>query len=135
LETTKIETKIRTKIGDDKDRDEDQDGEWSASHGVAVWYSSSSGAGTGTGANALRGNTPGVTTRMFTAGSDLRVIDPSGAMSHFIWRDPLHILAYPDRNRNQNVYLYHIAENRPRKTRVNGGATPIRVSARTDAAS
>jgi hypothetical protein len=94
-------------------------------------------------------------------GSDLRVIDPSGATSHFIWRDPRHILAwsrhsshgngfylfedrvggkveivglgvmtqnghcsylpgnqwilndtYPDKSRNQNVYLYHVAENR-----------------------
>ena len=109
------------------------------------------------------GNTPGFTTRMITAapdGSDVRVIDPSGATSHFIWRDPRHILAwsryqgadgfflfedkaggtvdivgqgvmtgnghcsylpgnewilndtYPDKNRNQNVYLYHVADNR-----------------------
>jgi hypothetical protein len=110
------------------------------------------------------GTTPGFTTRMITAapdGSDLRVIDPSGATSHFIWRDPRHILAwsrhsshgngfylfedkvggkveivglgvmtqnghcsylpgnqwilndtYPDKSRNQNVYLYHVAENR-----------------------
>jgi hypothetical protein len=43
------------------------------------------------------GNTPGFTTRMFTAapdGTDLRVIDPSGSTSHFIWRDPQHILAW-----------------------------------------
>ncbi len=36
-------------------------------------------------------------TRMFTAdkdGRDLRVIDPSGHTSHFIWRDPQHILAW-----------------------------------------
>jgi hypothetical protein len=110
------------------------------------------------------GNTPGFTTRMFTAapdGSDLRVIDPSGATSHFIWRDPQHILAwtrhesfgngfylfedrvggkveivghgvmtenghcsylpgnqwilndtYPDKNRHQNVYVYHVGQNR-----------------------
>jgi len=103
-------------------------------------------------------------TRMITAaadGSDLRVIDPSGYTSHFIWRDPRHILAwsrheshgdafylfedaeggkvevvgagvmtrnghctylpggrwilndtYPDVNRNQNVYLYHVATGR-----------------------
>ncbi len=100
-------------------------------------------------------------TRMLTAapdGSDVRVIDPSGYTSHFIWRDPEHILAwsrheshgnafylfedrtggsvevvgkdvmtnnghcsylpgnkwilndtYPDRQRNQAVYLYHVA--------------------------
>jgi len=39
----------------------------------------------------------GFSTRMLTArpdGSDVRVIDPSGATSHFIWRDPQHILAW-----------------------------------------
>jgi hypothetical protein len=106
----------------------------------------------------------GFGTRMFTAaadGSDARVIDPSGYTSHFIWRDPGHILAwsraashgdrfylyedkeggrveavgpdvmtrnghctylpggewilndtYPDGQRNQNVYLYHVATGR-----------------------
>ncbi len=37
------------------------------------------------------------TTRMFTAnpdGSELRVLNDSGLMSHFIWRDPTHILGY-----------------------------------------
>lgn len=110
------------------------------------------------------GKQAGFTTRMFTAapdGSDLRVIDPSGATSHFIWRDPQHILAwswhashgngfylfedrqggevdivgrgvmtenghctylpgtqwilndtYPDRQRHQHVYLYHVTQNR-----------------------
>ena len=100
-------------------------------------------------------------TRMLTAaadGSDVRIVDPSGHTSHFIWRDSEHILAwtrpsgrpsgfflmedktggtveqigegvmtqnghctylpgnewilndtYPDANRNQNVYLYHVA--------------------------
>ena len=36
-------------------------------------------------------------TRMLTAakdGSDVRVVDPSGYTSHFIWRDPNHILAW-----------------------------------------
>ena len=43
-------------------------------------------------------------TRMFTAamdGSDRWVVDHSGCTSHFIWRDPNHILAwswYPERN-------------------------------------
>ncbi|MCR4414428.1 MAG: twin-arginine translocation signal domain-containing protein [Thermoguttaceae bacterium] len=108
---------------------------------------------------------PGATshvTRMFTAapdGSDLRIIDTNGLTSHFIWRDPHHILAwskqakpgfyvfedkqggkvelvgpamptgdghcsylpgnqwvlcdsYPDRNRNQHLYLYHIPTDR-----------------------
>ncbi len=103
-------------------------------------------------------------TRMFTAsidGKDLYVLDPYGRTSHFIWRDPAHVLAwawhpslkadkfylykdrteqvqavgpnvmtvnghctylpgnkwilndtYPDRQRNQNVYLYEIASGR-----------------------
>jgi hypothetical protein len=90
-------------------------------------------------------------------GSDIRILDPSGKTSHFIWRDPQHILAwswhashgsafylfedrtggrieivgrgvmtknghctylpggawilndtYPDKDRNQNPYLYHV---------------------------
>jgi len=98
-------------------------------------------------------------TRMFTVGfdgSDVRLLDQNGLTSHFIWRDPRHILAwsghggpgfylfedkvggtvemigqgvmtqdghcsylpgnqwivndsYPDRQRNQQVYLYHVA--------------------------
>ena len=99
-------------------------------------------------------------TRMLTAnsdGTDIRIVDPHGKTSHFIWRDPEHILAwawhpshgdafylyqdgtdkveivgksimtrnghctylpgnkwilndtYPDKNRNQNVYLYNVA--------------------------
>ncbi len=102
-------------------------------------------------------------TRMITAnpdGSDVRVVDDNGLTSHFIWRDPKHILAwseqpsygrrfylfedggdkvevvgrdamthdghcsyfpggewivndtYPDRNRMQHVYLYHVPSNR-----------------------
>lgn len=102
----------------------------------------------------------GFSTRMFTAsreGKDLFILDPHGQTSHFIWRDPQHVLAwawhpsrqlkfylykdkteqveavgpdvmtvnghctylpggkyilndtYPDKGRNQNVYLYEIA--------------------------
>jgi hypothetical protein len=39
----------------------------------------------------------GFATRMFTAaadGKDLHVLDPFGRTSHFIWRDPQHILAW-----------------------------------------
>jgi hypothetical protein len=108
------------------------------------------------GARKPDGNIP-FTTRMFTArpdGTDLYVLDPNGDTSHYIWRDPKHILAwafhpsrgnkfymfedktdqvevvapevmtvnghctylpgnrlilndtYPDRERNQNPYLY-----------------------------
>lgn len=102
----------------------------------------------------------GFGTRMLTAtpqGKDIRVVDPHGKTSHFIWRDPGHILAwawhpsqgnafylyedgsdkvevvgkgimaqnghcsylpgnewilndtYPDKDRKQHVYLYHVA--------------------------
>jgi len=101
----------------------------------------------------------GFSTRMLTAafdGTDVHVVDPHGQTSHFIWRDPKHILAwawhpshgsafylyedgtekveivgqgvmtgnghctylpgnrwilndtYPDKARNQNVYLYNV---------------------------
>ena len=105
-------------------------------------------------------------TRMITAapdGSQLRILDDNGLTSHFIWRDPRHILAfseqpphgrrfyvfrdgddrsvdvvgpdvmtrdghctylpgsewivndtYPDRERNQSVYLYHVSTGRRR---------------------
>ncbi len=102
-------------------------------------------------------------TRMLTAdrdGRNVNIVDSYGRTSHFIWRDPEHILAwawhpshknafylyedgsnkvevvgkgvmtrnghctylpgnewilndtYPDGNRNQNVYLYHVASGR-----------------------
>ena len=102
-------------------------------------------------------------TRMLTAaldGSDIRVVDDYGHTSHFIWRDPAHILAwarhpshddafylyedasqdvevvglgvmtknghctylpdtdwilndaYPDQNRSQELYLYHVPTDR-----------------------
>ncbi len=105
----------------------------------------------------------GFATRMFTAsaeGKDLYVLDPYGKTSHFIWRDPQHVLAwawhpsqgnkfylyrdktekveavgpdvmtqnghctylpgnrwilndtYPDKERNQHVYLYEVATGR-----------------------
>jgi len=49
-------------------------------------------------------------TRMLTAaadGSDVRVIDPSGYTSHFIWRDPNHILAWSRADSDGDAfYLY-----------------------------
>jgi len=114
--------------------------------------------------NRWRGEgTRGLPTRMMTAqpdGSDLRIVDDYGHMSHFIWRDPSHILGwawhpshgaafylytdgtrdveivgqgvmtenghctylpgnewilndtYPDKDRYQHPYLYHIATNK-----------------------
>jgi hypothetical protein len=46
-------------------------------------------------------------TRMLTAapdGSDIRVIDPSGYTSHFIWRDPSHILAWSQHPSHGNAF-------------------------------
>lgn len=52
----------------------------------------------------------GFMTRMFTAkpdGSDLYVVDPYGDTSHFIWRDPQHILAWAKHPSHGNkFYLY-----------------------------
>jgi hypothetical protein len=49
-------------------------------------------------------------TRMFTAGSDgrkLHVLDPYGYTSHFIWRDPSHVLAWARHpSHGDKFYLY-----------------------------
>jgi hypothetical protein len=49
-------------------------------------------------------------TRMFTAnpdGSDLRIVDDNGLTSHFIWRDPTHILAYSEQpSHGARFYLF-----------------------------
>lgn len=56
-------------------------------------------------------NVGGFGTRMFTAntdGIDLRVVDPYGKTSHFIWRDPTHILAWAWHPSHQSAfYLYN----------------------------
>ncbi len=45
-------------------------------------------------------------------GSDLRVIDPSGQTSHFIWRDPRHILAWTwHPSHGQGFYLFEDKTN------------------------
>ncbi|MEE8451475.1 MAG: hypothetical protein V3R99_06145, partial [Thermoguttaceae bacterium] len=46
-------------------------------------------------------------TRMLTAardGSDVRVVDPSGSTSHFIWRDPQNILAWSWHESHGNAF-------------------------------
>ncbi len=49
-------------------------------------------------------------TRMFTAnpdGSDGRIVDDNGLTSHFIWRDPTHILAYSEQpSDGKRFYLF-----------------------------
>jgi len=52
-------------------------------------------------------------TRMLTAapdGSDVRVIDDNGMTSHFIWRDPHHILAYS--NQKPHGRAFYVFEDR-----------------------
>jgi hypothetical protein len=49
----------------------------------------------------------GFKTRMLTAtpeGKDLHLLDPSGHTSHFIWRDPQHILAWTRRASNRDAF-------------------------------
>lgn len=52
----------------------------------------------------------GFATRMFTAnteGKELYVLDPLGRTSHFIWRDPQHVLAWAFHpSRGEKFYLY-----------------------------
>jgi hypothetical protein len=54
-------------------------------------------------------------TRMLTAcpdGSDLRVVDGNGLTSHFIWRDPKHILAFSDQpSHGKAFYLFADADS------------------------
>lgn len=52
----------------------------------------------------------GFSTRMFTArpdGTDLYVLDPHGQTSHFIWRDPRHVMAWAFHpSHGSKFYLY-----------------------------
>jgi hypothetical protein len=52
-------------------------------------------------------------TRMITAtpdGKDLRILDDNGLTSHFIWRDPRHILAFSDQpSHGRRFYLFEDA--------------------------
>jgi hypothetical protein len=58
----------------------------------------------------------GFSTRMCTAnadGSDVRVVDPYGQTSHFIWRDPAHLLAWSWHPLKQwKFYLYEDGSDR-----------------------
>jgi hypothetical protein len=77
------------------------------------------------------GNIP-FTTRLFTArpdGSDAYVLDPHGDTSHYIWRDPSHILAWAFHpSRGNKFYLYedktdHVEVVGPDVMTVNGHCT------------
>ncbi len=58
----------------------------------------------------------GFATRMFTAdpdGKNLYVLDPYGRTSHFIWRDPRHVLAWAwHPSRGEKFYLYEDLSSR-----------------------
>ena len=62
-------------------------------------------------------------TRMFTAapdGSDIRIVDDNGLTSHFIWRDPNHILAYSEQlSDGKRFYLFE--DGGDKKIEVVGG--------------
>lgn len=64
----------------------------------------------------------GFSTRMFTAGTNgenLYVLDPYGGTSHFIWRDPNHVLAWAwHPSKKEKFYLY---EDGTDKVEVVGG--------------
>jgi len=64
------------------------------------------------------GGRGGFITRMLTCGldgSDVRIVDPSGATSHFIWRGPDKILAWSRYERASGFFLY---EDKPRGGKV-----------------
>ena len=53
-------------------------------------------------------------TRMFTAGADgrgLHLLIPSGKVSHFIWRDPSHILAYAGYGPEAKQWRFQVSED------------------------
>ena len=58
-------------------------------------------------------------TRMLTAapdGGDIRILDDNGLTSHFIWRDPRHILAFSEQpSHGRAFYLFEDAPNKKAK--------------------
>jgi len=67
--------------------------------------------------------TGGFITRMLTAtadGKDVRVVDPSGRTSHFIWRDPKHILAWTRHAATSNKDAFYLFEDGTDKVEIVG---------------
>ena len=63
-------------------------------------------------------------TRMLTCapdGSDIRVVDPSGSTSHFIWRDAGHLLAWSRYKGVSGFFLYEDKPGGGRVLQVGGG--------------
>jgi hypothetical protein len=66
-------------------------------------------------------------TRMFTAGADgrgLHLLIPSGKVSHFIWRDPSHILAYAGYGPEAKQWRFQVFEDLAGKVEVVEGMPP-----------
>jgi len=60
-------------------------------------------------------------TRMLTAnadGSGLRVLIPSGRVSHFVWRDAKHILAYAGYGDETRTWRFHVFEDSTSRSEV-----------------
>lgn len=64
-------------------------------------------------------------TRQFTVGADgkdLHLLNPSGRVSHFVWRDPSHILAYA--GWDDQIWRYQVFEDKTNKAEVIEGMLP-----------
>ena len=65
-------------------------------------------------------------TRMFTVGADgkdLHLLNASGRVSHFVWRDPTHILAYA--GWGEKDWRFQVFEDHTNKTEVIEGMLPM----------
>jgi hypothetical protein len=65
-------------------------------------------------------------TRQFTVGSDggdLHLLNPSGKVSHFVWRDPTHILAYA--GWDETLWRFQVFEDRTGKAEPIEGMLPV----------
>ncbi|MEO8791437.1 MAG: hypothetical protein ABI464_03815 [Chthoniobacteraceae bacterium] len=65
-------------------------------------------------------------TRQFTVGADgreLHLLNPSGRVSHFVWRDATHILAYA--GWDEQIWRFQVFEDRTNKTQPIEGMLPV----------
>lgn len=64
-------------------------------------------------------------TRQFTVGvdgKDLHLLNPSGRVSHFVWRDPSHILAYA--GWDEQIWRFQVFEDKTNKAEPIDGMLP-----------
>lgn len=67
-------------------------------------------------------------TRMLTVGADgkdLHVLIPSGRVSHFVWRDPAHILAYAGFGSDPKAWRFQVFKDRSAESEVIEGMLPV----------